>query len=187
MSNFWVHPDTGFHFVDQIPFMTDISFCWKEAAFWAGKRLLVHIRKLSGILQAGVAINEALNDARRARKKPRLLRSQAVLAEAHATKPAIPHQLRRQKGRPRRHSQQPARPSMTGIKSAATSSMYDLWEEPEVEAAPQGQLALPDNLNLDKHSSGVNRRGVQISLLSGVATIPAVLQCGLKAAGYPAL
>ena len=115
----------------------------------AGKYVLRLVRE---VLQAGVAVNEALGEARRARKKPRLLKSQAVLAEAHATKPAIPHQVRRQKGQPRRQPQQPARPSQAGAKPPATSSMYDLWEEPG--PASGSQLALSDSLNLDSHKSG---------------------------------
>lgn len=100
-----------------------------------------------------MAVNEALGEARRARKKPRLLKSQAVLAEAHAIKPAIPHQVRRQKGQPRRQPQQPARPShQAGTKPPATSSTYDLWEGSG--PAPDGQLALSDSLNLDNNSPG---------------------------------
>lgn len=122
-----------------------------HAVSQAGRAVATSYREVT---QAGVAVNEVLGEARRARKKPRLLKSQAVLAEAHAIKPAIPHQVRRQKGQPRRQPQQPARPSQAGAKPPATSSTYDLWEESG--PAPDGQLALSDSLNLDSNNSGGN-------------------------------
>lgn len=122
-----------------------------------------------------MAVSEALGEARRARKKPRLLKSQAVLAEAHAIKPAIPHQVRRQKGQQRRQPHQPARPSpKAGAKPSATSSTYDLWEGSG--PAPDGQLALSDSLNLEQNSSGGRYPGAEPSLQH--ASVPqAVLEC----------
>ena len=104
------------------------------------------------ISQAGAAVGDALKEAQRARKKPRLLKSQAILADAHAIRPAMPRHVRKQKGG---HKQAVRKTSENAkeAQAAAGSGMYDVWDEP-VQHAGNGQLALAQPFNLDKGSSG---------------------------------
>ena len=125
------------------------------------------LQRPSEYLQAGVGINEIMGETRQARKKPRLLKSQSILAEAHAIKPAIPHQQHKQKGPARRPKQLPQQLMRVpkAARPAAASSAYDIWDEAD-QPEPQGQLVLQDSLILDRDGSGVLRIAAQTIAIS---------------------
>ncbi len=128
---------------------------FKFAAVW---QFLLGILPSSEIInvymamQAGVGVDRALDKAQRASKKPRLLKSQAIIAEAHAMKPAMPYHLIKQKS----SRKQPSRKSSTASNAPSAASsrgIYDIWDQP-VQHTSNGQLHVADSLTLDRHDSG---------------------------------